>query len=49
MVNVTAQICSSIVKEIKQYQNSGYNTYRGWTQTEYQNKHCNIDRKEEGT
>jgi len=25
----------NIVKEIKQYQESGYNTYRGWTQIEY--------------
>ena len=39
----------SIVKEIKQYQKSGYNTYRGWKQIEYQNKHYNIDRKDEGT
>ena len=23
--------------------------YRGWTRTDYQNKHCNINRKEEGT
>ena len=28
---------------------SGYNMYRGWTQIEYQNKHCNINRKDEGT
>ena len=28
---------------------SGYNTYRGCTQIDYQNKHCNIDRKDEGT
>jgi hypothetical protein len=28
---------------------SGYNTYRGWTRTEYQNKHYNIDQKDEGT
>ena len=26
-----------------------YNTYRGWTQIEYQNKHYNIDQKDEGT
>ena len=26
----------SIVKEIKHYQKSGYNTYRGWTQIDYQ-------------
>ena len=26
-----------------------YNTYRGWTQIDYQNKHYNIDRKDEGT
>jgi hypothetical protein len=39
----------NIVKEIKQYQKSVYNTYRGWTQTEYQNKHYNINRKDEGT
>ena len=24
---------------------SGYNTYRGWTQTEYKNKYYNIDQK----
>ena len=23
--------------------------YRGWTEIEYQNKHCNIDQKDEGT
>jgi hypothetical protein len=28
---------------------SGYNTYRGRTQIEYQKNHCNIDRKDEGT
>jgi hypothetical protein len=32
-----------IVKEIKQYR--GYNTYRGWTQRDYQSKHYNIDQK----
>jgi len=26
---------------------SGYNTCRGWTQIEYQNKHYNINRKDE--
>jgi len=30
-----------IPKQALQYK-SGYNTYRGWTQIEYQNKHCNI-------
>jgi len=39
----------NIVKEIKQYQESGYNTYRGWTQIEYQNKHYNVNKKDEGT
>ena len=39
----------NILKEIKQYQKSGYNTYRGWTQTEYQNKHYNIDQKDKET
>jgi hypothetical protein len=29
----------NIVKKIKQYQKSGYNTHRGWTQIEYQNRH----------
>ena len=28
---------------------SGYSTYRGWTQIDYQNKHYNIDLKDEGT
>ena len=35
----------NIVKEIKQYQKSGYNTYSGWTQTDYQNKHYNINQR----
>jgi len=38
----------NIVKEIKQYQ-SGYSMYRGWTQTDYQNKHYNINQKDEET
>jgi len=28
---------------------SGYNTYRGWTQTGYLNKHYNIKQKDEDT
>jgi hypothetical protein len=28
---------------------SGYNTYRGWTQTEYQNKDYNINQVDEKT
>ena len=28
---------------------SCYNTYRGWKQIDYQNKHYNIDQKDEGT
>ena len=28
---------------------SGYNTFRGWTQRDYQNKHYNTDQKNEGT
>ena len=28
---------------------SGYNMYKGWTQTDYQNKHYNINQKEEET
>ena len=39
----------NIVKGIKQYQKSGYNMYRGWTQTGYQNKHYNINQKDEET
>jgi len=31
------------------YQKSGYNVYRGWTQTDYQNKDYNINQKDEGT
>jgi len=33
----------------KQTTKSGYNLYRGWTQTDYQNKHYNINQKDEGT
>jgi hypothetical protein len=39
----------NIVKELKQCQKQWVQQYREWTQTEYQNKHCNTDRKEEGT
>jgi len=39
----------NIVKEIKQYQKKWLNTYRGWTQKDYQNKHYNINQKDEGT
>jgi len=27
----------------------GYRGYRGWTQTDYQNKHYNINQKDEET
>jgi len=37
------------VKEIKSIRKSGYNTYRGWIQTDYQNKHYNINQKDKGT
>ena len=39
----------NIVKEIKQYQKSGCNMYRGWTETDYQNEHYNVNQKDEGT
>ena len=39
----------NIVKEINGTGKSGYNMYRGWTQTDYQNKHYNINQKDEGT
>ena len=39
----------NIVKEIKQYQEKWLHHYRGWTQIEYQNKHYNINQKDEGT
>ena len=29
----------NIVQEKKQYQKSGYNTYRGWTQIGYRDRH----------
>jgi hypothetical protein len=35
------------VKEIKRTRKSGYNMYRGWRQTDYQNKHYNINQKDE--
>jgi hypothetical protein len=39
----------NIVNEIKQYRKSCCNTYKGWTQTEYQNRHYSINQKDEGT
>jgi len=32
----------------KTVRGSGYNTYRGWAQTGYLNKHYNINQKDEG-
>jgi hypothetical protein len=40
---------ANIVEEIKEFQKNGYNKYRGWTQIEYQNKHYNIEQKDEET
>ena len=37
------------VEEIKSTRKSGYSTYRGWTQIEYENKLYDIDQKDEGT
>jgi hypothetical protein len=39
----------NIVKKYNSTRKSGYNTCRGYTQTEYQNKRYNINQKEEGT
>jgi hypothetical protein len=38
-----------IYLRIYRYQQSGYNTYRGWTQIDYQNRYCIIDQKDERT
>ena len=39
-----------MVKEKKNStRKSGYNMYRGWTQTVYQNKYYNTNQKDEGT
>jgi hypothetical protein len=35
--------------EVTELAQSGYNTYRGWTQIKYRNRHNNIDQKDEGT
>jgi len=39
----------TLIKSSKGRSESGYNTYRGWTQIEYQNKRYNITQKDEGT
>jgi len=39
----------NIATEIKQYQKKWLHMYRGWTQRDYQNKHYNINQKDEGT
>jgi hypothetical protein len=39
----------NIVKEIKQYQKKWLQHLQRMTETEYQNKHCNIDQQDEGT
>jgi hypothetical protein len=36
----------NIVKEKNSTRKSGYNTYRGWTQTGYLNKHYNVNQKD---
>jgi hypothetical protein len=35
--------------DLKTKMESGYNTYRGWTQTGYLTKHYNINQKDEDT
>jgi hypothetical protein len=48
-----AGIKPSITKLLTKIKNStrksGYNTYRGWTQIDYQNKHYNKNQRDEGT
>jgi hypothetical protein len=41
----------NIVKEIKQYQQKWlqHALYRGWTKTDYQDKHCITDQTDKGT
>ena len=38
-----------LISLVNSTRKSGYNTYRGWTQTGYLNKHYNINQKDEGT
>ena len=33
----------------KQTTKSAYKMHRGWIQTDYQNKHCSVNQKDEGT
>jgi len=39
----------TLIKSSKEEADRRSNTYRGWTQTEYQNKPYNINQKDEGT
>jgi hypothetical protein len=45
----TRFLLSVIILPVKVIRKSGYNTYRGWTQTGYLNKHYNINQKDEDT
>jgi len=45
----TVLMMPNIMYEYNIYRKSGYNMYRGWTQTAYQNKHYNINQKDKGT
>ena len=53
---IRISLCATKVNNFKNYlkfhislNKSGYNTYRGRAQIEYQNKHYNINKKDEGT
>ena len=47
---VTEKVVTTCTEEgHRQTTKSGYNMYRGWTQTDYQNKHYNINQKDEVT
>jgi hypothetical protein len=34
---------------VKETNSTSYNTYRGWTQIDYQNRHCSINQRDKGT
>ena len=42
-------VTTKIMKDKNIHRKSGYNTYRGWTEIDRQDRHWNTDQKEDGT
>jgi len=49
VLHISICITPETISTFDSTRKSGYNTYRGWTQTGYLNKHYNINQNDEDT